>query len=78
MNETGTGFEVKHVRQVMDVMLGFLNLHLGVRECFPLLSGLSTLQLNVFQIRSTIILYQIHFHFYFYISFLNPPGIRER
>ena len=31
MNETGTGFEVKHVRQVMDVMLGFVNLHLGVR-----------------------------------------------
>ena len=51
-------------------------MHLEVRECFPLRSGHSTLEINIFQIRNTIILYQIHFHFY--ISCLNRPGIRER
>ena len=71
MKATDTAFE--HSK---TLILRFLNLHLDVRECFPLLSGLSTLKLNILQIRSTIILYQLHFHFY--ISFLNPPGIRER
>ena len=49
-------------------MLVFLNLLLGVRECFPLLSGPPTLERNIFQIRSIIILYQIHFHFYIFFS----------
>ena len=71
MNATPTAFEIKDTDFTV-----FESDILGVRECFPLLSGPPTLELNIFQIRSIIILYQIHFHFY--ISFLNPPGIRER
>ena len=43
MKATSIGFEVKHVR---SWILEFLNLHLGDRECFPLLSGPPTLELK--------------------------------
>ena len=44
------------------MVLGFLNLHLEDRECFPLLSGLSNLKINIFHIKVTL-LFVIHFYF---------------
>ena len=60
--------------QFMDLM--FLNLHLEVREWFPLLSGHSNLQINIFHISYTVIFDPFLFHFCF--SCQDEPGIREK
>ena len=57
------------------MVLGFLNLHLEVREWFPLLSGQYKLEINLFYIRYTNIFYPFLFHFY--ISCPDQPWIKE-
>ena len=56
-------------------IFGVLNPHLEVRELFPLLSGLSSLEINIFHISYNVIFYLFLFHFN--ISCQDQPGLRE-
>ena len=67
------GFELQDVTQFMDFRV--LNLHLEVRESFPLRSRDHKLEINIFHISYTIIFYPFLIHFY--ISCIDRRGIRE-
>ena len=73
MNATDTAFELKDVKQVMDFT--FFNLHLQVRELFPLRSRHLKLEKNISHICYNIIFPPFLFHFYIFC--LDQRGIRE-
>ena len=68
MNATGTGFEVKDVRQVMD-----FKVFKSALGSYGVIS--SHLEINIFHISYAIIFYP--FLFQFYISGLDELRIRE-
>ena len=63
------------IKEHSSSILRVLNLHLEVSELFFLRSGHPNLEINIFHISYTITFYP--FLFYFYISCLNQPGMRE-
>ena len=71
-NATHTGSNSRTLQRLW--ILGFLNLHLEVKKWFPLCSGHPNLEITIFQIRNTLIPYQIHFHFYTFL----PKSARNK
>ena len=73
MNATVTAFELKDVKQVMDLRV--FESALGSQGVIPLFSGHPNLKINILHRSYTIIFYPFLFHFY--ISCSDQAGIKE-